>query len=241
MLVIMGSAPMNRALALISALAALLTSCSSRQFYDKVTPGRIIGSPFVRWEQPNRFELENNAVKPFAFLRSNGEIIRPRPIKTDGGSIPRALWNRRGFSPWTYAPGYLIHDWLYEANRRKVAAGMMPDGTPLYYDKEKSDWILAEVIKTQMESEQKADKDPNPGRLAAIYWAVKRFGERAWNGKPTLVEESALTPVFNTAISNLPLMPALNKLQDELMTLPPDQPEVLAGSTTPHWLQKQQP
>lgn len=226
---------MTRALVLPAVLAAILTSCSSRQFYDKVTPGRIVGNPFVKWEEPNKFELENSRARPFAFQRSNGEIISPRPIKTDGGSVPRALWNKQGFSPWTYAPGYLIHDWLYEANRRKVAAGISSEGKPLYYDKEKADWILAEVIKTQMESVQKAHKDPNPGRLAAIYWAVKRFGEKAWNGQPTLVEESALTPVFNTAISNLPLMPALNKLQDEFMTMPPDRPDELAGSTTPHW------
>lgn len=213
-----------------------LSACSSQKFYNKVQAGTIIGNPYVKWEEPNKFELENHLVRPFAFRRHNGELITPRPIKTDGGSVPRALWNRKGFSPWTYAPGYLIHDWLYEANRRRVPGGNSLKKEALYYDKEKSDWILAEVIKTQMESDKKAYKDPSPARLAAIYWAVKRFGDKAWNGKPTPVAESPLTPFFNTAIDNLPLMPTLNTLQNEFMTLPPDAPENLAGSTTPHWL-----
>lgn len=226
---------MFRVLVPLALLAATLTSCSSRQFYNKVTPGKIIGNPYVRWEEPNRFELENNADRLFAFQRWNGEIICPRPIKTDGGSLPRTLWNKKGYSPWTYAPGYLIHDWLYEANRRKVSAGISRDGKPLYYDKEKSDWILAEVIKTQMEGKQKSHKDPSPPRLLAIHWAVKRFGMKAWNGQPTPVEESALTPMFNAALSNLPLLPALNKIGNELMSPTPDRPDVLAGSLTPHW------
>ena len=228
---------MTRAFVFIAAvLAATLSSCSSNKFYDRVTPGKIIGNPYVKWEEPNRFELENSQQRPFVFYRSNGEIISPRPIKTDGGSIPRQLWNKKGYSPWTYAPGYLIHDWLYEANRRKVPAGLKADGTPLYYDREKSDWILAEVIKTQMISEKKAYKDPNPGRLAAIYWAVQRFGDKAWNGQPTPVEESGLTPMFNAALGNLPLLPTLNTLQTEFLTLPPSEPTELEGSTTPHWL-----
>ncbi len=225
---------MIRVFLLLAALASTLTSCASRQFYDKVSPGKIIGNPYMKWEQPNKFELENNVDRLFAFQRWNGEIICPHPIKTDGGSLPRTLWNRKGYSPWTYAPGYLIHDWLYEANRRKVPAGMSRDGKPLYYDKEKADWILAEVIKTQMDGEYKAYKDPNPSRLLAIHWAVKRFGTRAWNGQPTLVEDSLLTPVLSTAISNLPLIPALNKIQSEISPTP-DKPDVLAGSTSPYW------
>ncbi len=223
-------------------VSVLLPACSSKKFYAKVNSGQIVGCPYVKWEEPNRFELESNAVKVFAFRRSNGEIIRPRPIKTDGGSLPRALWSKNGLSPWTYAPGYLIHDWLYEANRRKVAGGLSPDGKPLFYDKEKSDWILAEVIKTQMESHQKAYKDPNPSRLAAIYWAVKRFGNKAWNGKPTLVEEPlmGLGSMIYSAAGNLPLLPTLNTLQTELMTLPPHQPEELAGSSTPPWIKAEE-
>jgi len=226
---------MIRVLVLIATLTATLTSCSSRQFYDKVSTGKIIGQPYVMWQEPNQFELDNQVNKLFAFQRFNGEIICPHPIKTDGGSIPRTLWNRKGFSPWTYAPGYLIHDWLYEANRRKVSAGISRDGKPLYYDKEKADWILAEVIKTQMEGKQKSYKDPSPARLLTIHWAVKRFGMRAWNGQPTLVEDSLLTPVLTTAISNLPLMPTLNKIGNEFMSPTPDKPDELAGSTTPHW------
>lgn len=33
---------------------------------------------------------------------------------TDGGSIPRALWSVKDFSPWTYCPAFLIHDWLFD-------------------------------------------------------------------------------------------------------------------------------
>lgn len=225
---------MIRVFLLLAALASTLTSCASRQFYDKISTGKIVGNPYMKWEEPNKFELENNVDRLFAFQRWNGEIICPHPIKTDGGSIPRTLWNRKGYSPWTYAPGYLIHDWLYEANRRKVPAGVSRDGKALYYDKEKADWILAEVIKTQMEGQQKGYKDPNPSRLLAIHWAVKRFGMQAWNGQPTLVEDSLFTPLLGTAVSNLPLIPALNKIQSEIAPTP-DKPDVLAGSTSPYW------
>ncbi len=229
-----GSACMARLFFLPFIAVVCLSACSTKQFYAKVSPGRIVGNPFVKWEQPNRFELENRGAKAFAFCRSNGEIICPKPIKTDGGSIPRALWNKKGYSPWTYAPGYLIHDWLYEAHRQGKAGGISPKGEPLYYDKEQADWILAEVIKTQMESDLKAHNDPNTGRLAAIYWAVKRFGDKAWNGEPNPVEDSPLTPMIYTAAGNLPLLPTLQTLQSEFMMLPPSAPDKLSGSKTPN-------
>jgi hypothetical protein len=34
---------------------------------------------------------------------------------TDGGSIPRIAQVFKGFSPWGYAPAYMIHDWLFVA------------------------------------------------------------------------------------------------------------------------------
>jgi hypothetical protein len=64
---------------------------------------------------------------------------------------------------------------------------------------------------------------------------VKRFGGKAWNGEPTLVEESPLVPLIYSAAGNLPLLPTLSTLQNEFMTLPPSRPGELSGSTKPHW------
>ncbi len=207
-------------------LALLLTSCGSYDFYHKVDGhGKIIGNPTVDWVKPNQFLYYQSKNRKFAFRRCNGELIVPQSLKTDGGSIPSFLWAREGYSPWTYAPAYLIHDWLYEAHRRGLPGGIARDGTPLYYDKLKSDWIMAEVIKSQMEDEETFGKSKSPGRLKAIYWAVSRFGNSAWNAEANIVKDPLL-PKFVT--NNIPLLPALKTLQNEITPVPI--PKKLAGS-----------
>jgi hypothetical protein len=160
-----------------------ICSCAPQRFYNEVKPGRIVNSPIVKWSGPDSFELVQRRDAPFEFHRFNGEVIRPNQIKTDGGSIPPQFWDIRGMTPWTYAPGYLIHDWLYEANRRgKLSGGTSESGRPLYYKKAQADWILAEVIKTQMIDRQGAKGDPNPTRLMVIYKGVQLFGKKAFKG-----------------------------------------------------------
>lgn len=209
---------------LLGALALLLNACSANRFYRQVDGSGVIqGRPTVQWTQPNRFVYVRRLNAEFAFQRPNGEVIRPGSIETDGGSIPRLLWAQKDFSPWTYAPAYLVHDWLYEAHRRQVPGGEDARGTPLYYTKEQADWIMAEIIKAQMENPEAFKTRKSTGHLRKIYWAVSRFGDTAWNGKPQPVEEPA-AELLTSTLKNLPLLPVLGGLKDELLTPVPAPP-----------------
>ena len=60
-----------------------------------------------------RFIYVVDPKNPLRFRGSDGREIRPGRMFTDGGSIPRLFWSVRGFSPWGYAPAYVMHDWLF--------------------------------------------------------------------------------------------------------------------------------
>jgi hypothetical protein len=225
-------------ISLITAVTGLfLTSCGPQRFYQEVKTGKIESAPIVKWTGPDRFVLVYNKDAPFKFRRFNGEVIQPEPIKTDGGSIPPQFWDLRGMTPWTYAPGYLVHDWLYEANRRgQMPGGKTASGTPLHYDKELCDLILAEVIKTQMlDYETRGDGDPHPTRLFVIYNSVKLFGNQAFNGKPTLLDDfPVLTQAGDAVNSVVPevVRTPFNTFRQQIKTAP-HAPSSLEGSIEP--------
>lgn len=218
-------------------LAIFMISCGPQKFYQEVKTGKIESAPIVKWTGPDRFVLVYNKDAPFKFRRFNGEVIQPEPIKTDGGSIPPQFWDIRGMTPWTYAPGYLVHDWLYEANRRgQKPGGRTASGTPLHYNKELCDLILAEVIKTQMmDSKTCGEGDPHPTRLFVIYNSVKLFGDRAFNAKPNLLDEFPVLThagdAVNSVVPELVRTP-LQNIGQQIQTAP-KQPKSLEGSTKP--------
>ena len=78
-------------------------------------------------------------------IRTNGQSIRPGPMYTDGGSIPRFLWGIEGYSPWGYAPAYIVHDWLFVAQH----CGYEPDNQHTFGD---SVAVIAEGLKAVMET-----------------------------------------------------------------------------------------
>ncbi len=198
-----------------------LCSCASERFYENVDgSGVITGRPCVEWRQPDQFVYVRSKNPDFSFRRSNGELIRPGNIETDGGSIPRVLWGQKDFSPWTYAPAYLMHDWLYEAHRRKVPGGIDASGQALFYTKQQADWIMAEIIKSQMESPAEFSTKKSAGHLRKIYWAVSQFGKTAWNAEAHPVEDEPVTSIVTDTLKNLPLLPALNTLKNELTPVP---------------------
>ncbi|MCE6977272.1 DUF1353 domain-containing protein [Pseudomonas frederiksbergensis] len=96
-------------------LVFTLEACAPMS-YRKTDEGRFNGALDVRWIKNDYFLFVPSKDDPFRFTRANGEVIRPGPMYTDGGSIPRFLWGVNGYSPWGYAPAYIIHDWLFVAH-----------------------------------------------------------------------------------------------------------------------------
>lgn len=94
--------------------AAQVAGAEARKSFADFPIGRFEGAPRLVWVAPDLFLHEPVPGKPFRFIRANGEVIAPGRMFTDGGSIPRALWSVKDFSPWTYGPAFLIHDWLFD-------------------------------------------------------------------------------------------------------------------------------
>lgn len=82
--------------------------------------------------------------QPFSYLTSDGLIIAPQIMQTDGGSIPRILRGLKKFSSWGYAPAFMVHDWLFTAKKCKHA----PDTEWTF---PQSAQVMAEAMKTLME------------------------------------------------------------------------------------------
>ena len=101
---------------IIFLIVPLMTSCAS-QLYKSTKQGRFQGALDVRWIENDYFLFLPNENNPFTFTRQNGQSIEPGPMYTDGGSIPRFLWGIKGYSPWGYAPAYIVHDWMFEVKR----------------------------------------------------------------------------------------------------------------------------
>ena len=131
--------------------------------YEGVQRGEFSGSLFVMWigegdrMGDGEFVYVPNPRDPLTFTRKapdgSTQQIRPQMMYTDGGSIPRAGQFFNGFSPWGYAPAYMIHDWLFVARHCNL------DGTPTEAEAElagiefhDSAIIIAEAIKTLAET-----------------------------------------------------------------------------------------
>lgn len=112
----------NKLLAASAAIA--LSSCATID-YSTLQPGRFTGSVIVLWvgegdtSGDGEFLFVPDPKRPLTFYRPEarraGAVIRPSMMYTDGGSIPKIAQIFRGFSPWGYAPAYMIHDWLFTA------------------------------------------------------------------------------------------------------------------------------
>lgn len=98
-----------------AAPAQALLRPGERKGYADFTPGKFEGEPTLVWVKPDIFRLEPNT-PPFRFVRANHEVVEPGRMFTDGGSIPRALWFVKDLSPWSYAPAFLVHDWLFDCH-----------------------------------------------------------------------------------------------------------------------------
>ena len=152
------------------ALAMAAWGEPERKFYPDFPIGTFEGEPSLVWVKPDIFRMEPNTPR-FRFIRSTGEVIEPGRMFTDGGSIPRALWFVKDLSPWSYAPAFLIHDWLFDCHHA---------GTTDKSFEEVRD-IMLEGLRTLMES-----KLCEPNRLVfdLIYSGIDSFiAHRVWDAK----------------------------------------------------------
>jgi hypothetical protein len=166
-------------------LALLLAGCAEI-VYRQTDTGEFTGKLDVRWIEPDRFLYLPHEADPLRFRPAEGEVVTPRAMYTDGGSIPRLFWGIPGYSPWGYAPAYIIHDWLFVAHHcqyPEVASVTFADSARL----------LAEGIKTLMETGV-APQDATV--LYSIYEAVRSpIAERLWNA-PDRCNPPAPEPTF---------------------------------------------
>jgi hypothetical protein len=155
---------------LFFAVVCATSGCASI-FYKNTPTGKFSGKLDVEWIAPNQFIYRPHPGEPLVYVTSEGRSIQPRVMYTDGGSIPRLLWSSQGFSPWEFAPGYIIHDWLFVQHHCKEGDWQM-------YDFPSSAKILAEAIKTQMEKAGAVE----PVLVWAIYQAVStQIAKQLWD------------------------------------------------------------
>ena len=149
-----------------------LAACGGVRF-DQQTAGKLDGRLFVMWvgegsgSGDGKFVFVPAPHDPLRFThaRSDGttRTIRPGLMYTDGGSIPRIVQPFAGFSPWGYAPAYMIHDWLFFARHCIVNGKDEPrfdDVRDVNFDESAA--ILGQVIRTLIDSGQVAKNDLAP-------------------------------------------------------------------------------
>lgn len=151
---------------------ALLAACGQVD-YNAAPEGKFTGSLLVMWvgegtlQGDGRFVFVPSPNAPLTFTRNNPSAsitkITPEMMYTDGGSIPRAATLFNGFSPWGYAPAYMVHDWIF------VARHCLTDGTPTEAERAvdamsfvESAQIIAEAIKTLIASDRVQPNDVAP-------------------------------------------------------------------------------
>jgi hypothetical protein len=133
-----------------------------------------------------RFVYVDNPRDPLRFTRgvpgAAVPVIQPQMMYTDGGSIPRAGQMFRGFSPWGYAPAYMVHDWLF------VARHCLNDGTPTPEEQalaaltfQDSASIIAEAIKTLIASGKVQPDDVAPRVISGA--VTGPISNQSWTAK----------------------------------------------------------
>jgi len=139
-----------KSIRLLLLIPLFLTGCA-KDFYAQVKPGTFHGKCTlvpVGVDHQNDYPLyllRQDARDPFRFERYNGEVIQPRTMLTSGGNVPWFIQVGPALDPGTYWDAYVIHDWLFDAHRRRlpeVARYSIGDAA----------MILAEAQKTMIES-----------------------------------------------------------------------------------------
>jgi hypothetical protein len=167
-----------RANLLAFAAAAVITACGPN-IYDKAEPGKFTGRIYLMWIDDGGDSGSGTFVfvpvpgQELTFKRQNPAAtvkeIKPEMMYTDGGSVPRVAQAFKGFSPWGYAPAYMVHDWLF------IARNCITDGTPIGREPdiagmkfEESAEVMAEAIKTLVEQNMVKENDVSEAIIPSV-------------------------------------------------------------------------
>lgn len=166
-------------------LIPFIAGCASVH-YTRVETGELRGKLIVQWISPDEFIFLPDPADPLTFKRPNGDVIVPGKMYTDGGSIPRPLWALRSYSPWGYAPGFIVHDWLFDMHHCRLP------GHEKYTNSDAA-MVLSEIMKTMMVE----TKEPNAFVLYTIYEAVRSpIAQNLWDHgeckQPELAEKEQM-------------------------------------------------
>ena len=143
----------------IFAAALMLPAACGHVDYEAVERGTFTGSVYVMWiddgspdKGDGRFLFVPVPGQELTYTRAakhGGQVIRPAMMYTDGGSIPKIGQVFKGFSPWGYAPAYMVHDWVFVAHHC-VEDGKANEAEKVVetIDFPASASLLAETIKT---------------------------------------------------------------------------------------------
>ena len=178
----LGSGMVTRLLCLLS-LVGCLSACGTVDFDQTPQGGEFQSTLFVMWVDENetgagdgRFVFVPSRTDPLRFRRdiaanpdATVEVITPGLMYTDGGSIPRLAQPFRGFSPWGYAPAYMVHDWLFVARRcltDNEAEGNETDIADMSF--QESAEVLAEAIRALIATNRVAPNDVAPRVISGV-------------------------------------------------------------------------
>ena len=132
--------------ALVLALITLLLCGCATMHYSETKPEELKGKLTVEWIEPDQFIFRPDNDNPLTFTRYNKDKIVPGLMYTDGGSIPRPFWALRSYSPWGYAPAFIVHDRLFHMKHCQLPGSEN-------FTTEEAAWVMSEVMKTLMEKE----------------------------------------------------------------------------------------
>ena len=178
---------------------AFLTGCSDLE-YNKHKVGELKGRLIIEWISSDSFRFLKHATDPLRFTRHDGMKIVPGTMITDGGSVPAALRSVKTYSPWGFGPAFVIHDWLFQMKSCKL-----PGYEKLTLDSSAD--IMAEIIKTMMESKDYGE--PDKLTLYSMHQAVKsRYAKEMWeNGVCVKVPRRATAAMRRGAPMASPELP----------------------------------
>lgn len=124
-------------------IVSLVQACATPKYKETQT-ATFIGKLDIRWVENDYFLFVPNQQEPLTMERADGSRVTPGLMFTDGGSIPKMFWGIDGYSPWGYAPAYMVHDWLFITEHCK-------DHPDSQYSFDDSVTIMAEAMKAIME------------------------------------------------------------------------------------------